>query len=54
MKKKVEKFICNKCGLQEAEVDDNDLTRCPNCNELITLAAPNKERIRINIPRKNQ
>ena len=54
MKNKVEKFICNNCGLQEAEVDENDSTRCPKCNEVIKLAPPNKERIRINKPRKNQ
>ena len=54
MKKKVEKFICTKCGLQEAEVDNNDRAVCPKCNKEVQLASSDKEYIKISKPQKNQ
>ena len=54
MKGRIEKFYCEECGLQEAEVDKNDVVRCPKCNKIIQLASPDKERIRIRKPQKNQ
>lgn len=54
MKSKFEKFICPKCGLQEAEVDNNDRVVCPKCNKVVQLASSDKECIRISKPQKNQ
>ena len=54
MKSKFEKFICPKCGLQEAEVDNNDRVVCPKCNKVVQLASSDKERIKISKPQKNQ
>jgi len=54
IKKQVEKFICPQCGLQEAEVDNNDRVICPKCNKVVQLASPDKERIIISKPQKNQ
>lgn len=53
MKSKFEKFICPKCGLQEAEVD-NDRVVCPKCNKVVQLASSDKEYIKISKPQKNQ
>ena len=54
MKKKVEKFICTECGLQEAEVDNSDRAVCPKCNKVVQLASSDKEYIKISKPQKNQ
>jgi Zn finger protein HypA/HybF involved in hydrogenase expression len=54
MKSKFEKFICPKCGLQEAEVDNNDRVVCPKCNKVVQLASSDKEYIKISKPQKNQ
>lgn len=54
MKSKFEKFICPKCGLQKAEVDNNDRVVCPQCNKVVQLASSDKERIKISKPQKSQ